>query len=106
MMLYNLASYHQILLKESIMRTTLTIDDSIIQKLKEEAHRSGLPFKKIVNMTLEQGLKQLHEKPRTSKYRLKTFHMGFPPKTDLNKALQIASTIEDEEIARKLEMHK
>ena len=38
------------------MRTTLTLDDDIAAKLKEEMGRSGKPFKEIVNLYLRLGL--------------------------------------------------
>ena len=38
------------------MRTTLTIGDHIARTLKDLAHRSGKPFKQIVNETLHAGL--------------------------------------------------
>ncbi len=39
------------------MRTILTIEDSTMKRLKQEAHNAGMPFKKIVNMVLETGLR-------------------------------------------------
>ncbi len=38
------------------MRTTLTLDDDIAAKLKEEMGRSGKPFKEMVNFYLRLGL--------------------------------------------------
>lgn len=38
------------------MRTTLTLDEDIAAKLKEEMGRSGKPFKEIVNSYLRLGL--------------------------------------------------
>ena len=38
------------------MRTTLTLDDDLAAKLKEESRRAGRPFKEIVNETLRAGL--------------------------------------------------
>ena len=38
------------------MRTTLTLDDDVAAKLKAEAHRSGRPFRAIVNELLRRGL--------------------------------------------------
>ncbi|MGO8818355.1 MAG: DUF2191 domain-containing protein [Terriglobia bacterium] len=38
------------------MRTTLTLDDDVAAKLREEARRSGEPFKQIVNRVLRTGL--------------------------------------------------
>jgi hypothetical protein len=88
------------------MRTTLTIDDAIMQKLKEEAHRSGRSMKSVVNMALEIGLRNLDRNPRQKKYHLKTYSMGRPQAVSLDKALQIAAALEDEEIVRKMEVRK
>ena len=38
------------------MRTTLTIDDELLDQLKERAQRSRRPFKVVVNETLRNGL--------------------------------------------------
>lgn len=38
------------------MRTTLTLDDDVIAKLKEEMRRSGRSFKETVNTVLRNGL--------------------------------------------------
>jgi len=38
------------------MRTTLTLDDDLAAALKEQAQRSGEPFKHVVNDTLRRGL--------------------------------------------------
>ncbi len=88
------------------MRTTLTIEDSIMQQLREKAHKTGLPMKHIVNTALELGLRRFHKRPRGSRYSLKTYPMGAPRGVNLDKALQAASMLEDEEIVRKLEVRK
>lgn len=88
------------------MRTTLTIDDRIAKALKEAAHVSGKSFKEVVNETLRKGLsagQTKHPKP----YRLKSASLGKPlAGGDLRQALRLAEHLEDEEIARKLEMRK
>ena len=38
------------------MRTTLTLDDDVAAKLKQQSRRAGRPFKEIVNETLRAGL--------------------------------------------------
>jgi len=38
------------------VRTTLTLDDDVAAKLKEESRRAGRPFKEVVNETLRAGL--------------------------------------------------
>jgi hypothetical protein len=89
------------------MRTTLTIDGRLARDLKEIAHRSGKPFKQVVNETLRAGLSAPTTTQRARRYRLKPASLGQPlPGIDLDKALQLADAIEDVEIARKLELHK
>lgn len=38
------------------MRTTLTLDDDIANRLAKQAQKSGRAFKEVVNETLRQGL--------------------------------------------------
>lgn len=38
------------------MRTTLTLDDDVINKLRQRARTTGKPFKTVVNETLRLGL--------------------------------------------------
>ena len=89
------------------MRTTLTIDDELAQTLKELAYRSGKSFKDVVNETLRAGLTVKKAPPRAKPYKIKPSALGgVIPGIDLNKALQVADALEDEEIARKLELRK
>lgn len=84
----------------------MTLDDRIAKALKELAHRTGKPFKQVVNETLQKGLAATEaRKPRP--YRLKPASLGGPlPGIDLDKALRVSAAIEDEEIARELELRK
>jgi hypothetical protein len=89
------------------MRTTLTIDDRIARLLKSVAHRSGKPFKQVVNETLEAGLAARAAPARGRPYRVKPASLGGVfPGIDLTKALRLAAALEDEEIAPKLELRK
>lgn len=88
------------------MRTTLTIDDQLAVTLKEVAHRSGKPFKQVVNEALRAGLHEL-ERPPPRPYRLQPAAMG-PARAgvELDKALSLADMMEDEAIAHELEQRK
>ncbi len=88
------------------MRTTLTIDDHLMKELKALAHGSGRPLKKVINDTLRTGLACRRDLRPSKPYRCKTFKMGYPPRLNLDKALDIAATIEDDETARKLALKK
>jgi hypothetical protein len=88
------------------MRTTLTLDDRIAKALKTLAHRTGKPFKQVVNETLRKGLAQADaRKART--YRLKPVSLGGPlPGVDIDKALRLSAALEDDETARELDLRK
>ena len=89
------------------MRTTLTIEDRIARDLKQIAHRSGKPFKVVVNETLQAGLAASQERPKPKRYRLRAASLGgVRPGLDLDKALTLADSLEDAELARKIELRK
>ena len=89
------------------MRTTLTIDDNIARQLKEIVHRSGKPFKTVVNEALRAGIENNRIADVTRPYRLKPVSMGeVTGPYDLDKALRLADHLEDEELARKLLLRK
>ena len=89
------------------MRTTLTLDDDIAAALKEAAYQSGKSFKAAVNETLRAGLAAVEAPSRRKRYRVVPASLGgVRPGIDLDKALQLSDALEDEGIARKLELRK
>jgi hypothetical protein len=89
------------------MRTTLTIDDHLVRDLKELAHRSGKPFKVVVNEALQAGLIAGGVRRRPKPYRLAPASLGqVREDIDLDKALAVADSLEDEAIAGKIEQKK
>ena len=89
------------------MRTTLTIDDEIARRLKEIAYQTGRSFKSVVNDSLRAGIAGKRNVPVAKPYCLKPAPMGeVVGPYNLDKALLLADRIEDEEIARKLQLRK
>jgi hypothetical protein len=86
------------------MRTTVTLDPDVAAKLKADAHKRGVSFKEALNGNLRRGLEGAEAKPVP--YRIKARPMGFKGGLDLDKALQIAGRLEDDEIVRKLSLRK
>jgi hypothetical protein len=87
------------------MRTTVTLDDDVAAKLKEEAHRQKRSFKEVLNTSVRRGLQA--ESPKTTKpYRMRPRPLGARPGIDLDRALQLAGELEDAEIARRLSLRK
>lgn len=89
------------------MRTTLTLDEQIAKALKTAAHRTGKPFKQVVNETLRAGLVAGHASAKPRPIRLKTVSLGgVLGGADLAKALRLADALEDQELARKFALRK
>ena len=88
------------------MRTTVTLDEDLAQALREEARETGRSLKRIVNETLRAGM-AARKAPAARRYRLTPVSLGgVVAGIDLDKALRLAEALEDEAIARKLEMRK
>jgi hypothetical protein len=86
------------------MRTTLTLDPDVAEKLKEEARRQGVSFKEVVNSNLRRGL-STGDAP-ASPYKLRPRSMRAKPGLDLDRARDLADRLEDEEVLRKTSVGK
>ncbi|MFO1268345.1 MAG: hypothetical protein U1F25_14460 [Rubrivivax sp.] len=82
------------------MRTTLTIDDDLMQRLKEEAHRRRVPFRDVLNAALRKSLDSSRSKRRPPTIRVYASRLrpGFDP-AGFNK---LADELEDDALAAKL----
>jgi hypothetical protein len=81
------------------MRTTLTIDDEIFHKLREEAARTRRRFGDVLNDRLRLGYSR-ESKPRlsSSKFVVKPFATkGFAPGVDEQKLNQLLDTLDIEQ---------
>lgn len=85
---------------DAIMRTTLTIDPEIADRLKQEAALGKRPLKVIVNEALRKGL-GLEPAKRPKPYRLKPHSSGFIPGIDPGKLNQLADELEAGEFLAK-----
>jgi hypothetical protein len=82
------------------MRTTLTVDDDLLAKLKQRARDRGVPLRQVVNEALRAGLDPRTGAPRP--YRVPKLKLRARPGVDLDRALALAGELEDREIVRKL----
>jgi hypothetical protein len=58
------------------MRTTLTLDEDVIEKLNKEMKRSGKSFKETVNEYLRLGLCRRRELIRSEQFKVRARPMG------------------------------
>ena len=86
------------------MRTTLTLDADVADRLRALARERRLPFKQVVNAVLRRGLDDGSGAREVFKVEAKALKLH--PGIDLDQALELAARLEDEETLRKLELRK
>jgi hypothetical protein len=84
------------------MRTTVTLDPDVEAKLKATMRERGVSFKAALNDAVRAGL--AGEAAPQKRFRVKATPLG--ARFNIDKALQVAGEMEDEEILRKLDMGK
>ena len=77
------------------MRTTLTVDEDVAEKLRALAHRRKLPFKTVVNEVLRRGLAAPEPGDKTRRpFRVDTFRSAFRPGIDPLRLNQLSDDLE------------
>jgi hypothetical protein len=76
------------------VRTTLTLDDDIGIKLREESRRSGKPFKQVVNDCLRLALSTRHEAASAPPFRIKARSLGLRPGFSYDNVWELIEQIE------------
>lgn len=81
------------------MRTTLTVDDELGERLTQLARETGQPFKAVVNEALRRGLGELAPATDTFDYQA---HAGrMLPGIDPRGFNQLAGELDDEQFLAK-----
>lgn len=78
------------------MRTTVTLDPDAEQLIRQRMRERNLTFKEALNEAIRQG--SLSDAPR---FRTSVVSMGRPA-VPLDRALQLAGNLEDEELIRRM----
>ncbi|MCG3189705.1 MAG: Antitoxin VapB33 [Burkholderiaceae bacterium] len=75
------------------MRTTVTLDADVQRLLKDAEHRTGRPFKQVLNDAVRAGLGR--GSARAPAFRQPVFSLG-RSRVDLTKATALAGELEDQ----------
>ena len=78
------------------MRTTLTLDDDVAERLREQARLQDRTFKQVVNDTLRRGMSPDAGDIPTPEYRVVPNHSALAPGIDPTKLNQINDQLEAE----------
>ena len=88
------------------MRTTVRVEDELLERLKAQARKEKVSLTRLINRTLKAGLQAGGaRRPKRPAYRERPYALG-TPRVALDKALALAAALEDEELARKLALRK
>ena len=88
------------------MRTTIRVDDELLERLKAQAQKEKVSLTRLINRTLKAGLLVGRApRPKRPAYREHAQALG-APRVSLDKALALAAALEDEEIIRELALRK
>jgi hypothetical protein len=84
------------------MRTTVTLDSDTVELLQRRMQERHVSFKVALNDAIREGLARPSGARR---YRTPTSDLGLPT-VNLDRALQLAAELEDEELIRKQRVGK
>lgn len=86
------------------MRTTLTLDEDLAERLRERAHRERRSFKAVVNEAVRVGLSALSEPGArgVAPFTIEARHRGFRPGVDVARLNQLADELEVEDFSDEL----
>jgi len=85
------------------VRTTLTIDPDVAERLQQETRRSGKGLKAVVNDALRHGLGLAGKPKRSRRFTVKSHSFGFKPGIDLDRMNQLLDELEVAEATREYE---
>ncbi len=78
------------------MRTTLTLDEDVIDKAKAVAAKRRLSFRAVVNEALRIGLEEVEKPARCRPYQTEPHAMGPHPGLNLDNIQELLSLVEGE----------
>jgi predicted phage gp36 major capsid-like protein len=76
------------------MRTTLTLDDDVAEKLKAEMRRRGTSFKETVNQCLRQGLERPRPEDLARPFRVEARSLGLRPGVQLDNVAGLLDALD------------
>jgi predicted transcriptional regulator len=79
------------------MRTTLPIDDDVLDRARSLANRMKKPFRTVVNEALRAGLSQIEVPARRKAYKTEPHAMGLRRGRNLDNIQELLAQIEGED---------
>jgi hypothetical protein len=84
------------------MRTTLTLDPDVAERLASETRRTGKSLKALVNDAIRVGLGLAGRQSAASRFTVEPHALGLRPGIDPDRLNQLIDELEVDEVARRL----
>jgi hypothetical protein len=78
------------------MRTTLSLDEDVLQKARNVATRMRVPFKTVVNEALRVGLGEVEKPAKQRRYKTVPHDMGLRGGFNLDNVQEVLAQAEGE----------
>ncbi|MBP7865135.1 MAG: DUF2191 domain-containing protein [Acidobacteria bacterium] len=79
------------------MRTTLNLDEDVLDAARKVAKDSNAPFRQVLNEALRAGLRVVREGSSSRPYRTKPNRMGLREGMNLDNIRELLSRVEGED---------
>ncbi|MBM3710433.1 MAG: BrnA antitoxin family protein [Actinobacteria bacterium] len=79
------------------MRTTISIDNDVIERARAVAEKLGTPFKTVVNEALRSGLDQIEQPAKYRSYKTKPHKMSLKAGRNIDNIGELLAQIEGED---------
>lgn len=79
------------------MRTTIVIDDDVLDRARSVSQRLHTPFRKVINEALRAGLEVVEEPAKSRPYRTQPHRMGVRAGRNLDNIQDLLAQIEGED---------
>ena len=78
------------------MRTTISIDDDVMERARAVSDKLGVPFKTTINEALRNGLDQVEKPAKQRIYKTKPHKMGLRAGHNIDNIQELLAQIEGE----------
>ena len=81
----------------SAMRTTLVIDDDVLDRTREVASMIKRPFRLVLNEALRAGLDTVAVPAKNKQHHTRPHKMGLKPGRDINRVQELIALMDGED---------
>ena len=79
------------------IRTTITLDEDVLERVKQESRNRGTSFRDTLNELLRSALLQNHSRQRGRPFKIHPTHMGWRPELNYDDIEGLISYAEGEQ---------